>query len=118
MFEDFDYRNHPDTIKITLAGEELPFFIGRKSFALAKEEGIEYGDVLKAAQDPDESDIMGNLDNFGKLVWIGLLVFDDIDVSWEQVANLLTTKQMQRIGDKMSKAFGDVIEEEAAAGKA
>ena len=117
MFEDFDYRDHPDTTTITLAGQELPFFLGRKSFAVAKDEGVDAGEILSGAMDADESDVLGNIDAFASLLWVGLLVFSDIDVSRTEIADVLSLKEMQRLQSEITDAFGEVVEDEAA-GKA
>lgn len=116
MFDDFDFRDHPDTTTIDVAGQTLPFFLGRKSFALAKEQGVDAGAIISNAEDVDESDVIASIDTFASLLWVGLLVFDDVDVTQEQLADVLSVRDMQRLQGQITEAFGGA-EEEATAGK-
>ena len=112
MFDDFDFRDHPDTVTIELAGQEVPFFLGRKSFALAKKEGVDVGEVMQEVETTSEADFLANIDAFASLLWVGLLVFDDISVSRTELADVLSMQDMQRLQSTITTAFGEVIEEE------
>jgi len=118
MFDDFDFRDHPDTTTIDVAGQTLPFFLGRKSFARAKEEGIDAGAIMEKAMDMDDADVLANIDAFASLLWVGLLVFDDVKVSRDELADVLSVRDMQRLQHQITEAFGSVDEENDTTGKA
>ena len=118
MFENFGFRDHPDTITITLAGQELPFFLGRRTFTIAKKRGVDPGDILNATMDADDEDLVDNIDAFAALLWLGVLVFPDIDVTREEIADVLSLREIQSIQEDITAAFGELIEEDDTAGNA
>jgi len=117
-----DFRDHPDTIEIPLAGQTPPWFLGRKSFALAKEHGVDPDTVLQDVRDAQTT--LEAFDRVARLVWAGLLVFDD-DLTIDDVADAMSLQDLQRVQQPIAEAFAglgdDTMEDsaqDATAGKA
>ena len=107
---------HPDTVVIPLAGLDMPWFLGKVTFDLAKTRGMEFGDVLGQFDDLEEgADLSPLFDAFGQLLYFGMLPFD---ASLEQgdVTDVLSVGDLHRIFPMLSGAMGQAQED--AQGKA
>ena len=92
--------NHPDTVTVAIAGEERPWFLGKVTFDLAKAKNIELGDILGQFEDVDEDAALGSvsgmLDNFGQLLYFGMLPFQE-DLELEEVTDFLSLGDVPRL---------------------
>lgn len=123
MFKDFDFRDHPDTIEVELAGQTLPWFLGRKSFRLAKERGVEISEVLQTARSAQKNeDLNEAIDTIAKLVWTGFLVFDE-ELEIDAVADRMSLQDIPRLKGTIMGEFeklkeaGDLAAGNGKAGK-
>lgn len=116
-FKDFDYRTHPDTIQIDIAGQTFDWFLGKRSFDLAKERGTEMDEIFDAAA----KGLDGSLETFQRMVWVGMLPFypdleaEDIPVSVGDMPRLQPKiiAPLNELADELQAHAG---EEEDAAG--
>ncbi len=112
---DPDYEKDSATITVEVQGEELPWYLGAKSFELAREkEGLEPDDILVDV-DPDKP-IATGIERVSRLVWAGWLVFDE-DLSVEDVKALISfpppeplinpiTERLEAMQDEQTQGLG------------
>ena len=108
-------RQKSDYRKVDFAGER-EFILGKRAFDIAKQrEGLEPEDVVGGEKDGD-SDLSANLGRAAKLIYVGLLPFDD-SLELEVVEELITFADAKMVGELMNDLFGDMTPEEPTAGK-
>ena len=110
-----DYEDDPATITVEVQGEELPWYLGAKSFKLAREKkDLEPDDILVDV-DPDKP-IATGIQRVSRLVWAGWLVFDE-DLSIEDVKALISfpppdglmnpiTERLDQMPDDQTQGLG------------
>ena len=103
-------RRHPDTIEIEICGEPHPWLLGSLTFKLLKEKGSTMNEVF-AQMSGDESDLEGKLEGFAKLVYAGMLPFDE-KLELGDIEPLLSVGDMNRMAPLMMGRLEDVAEEE------
>lgn len=108
-------RQHPDTLTVPLAGEERPWFLGKVTFDLAKGRGVELGDVLKSFEDVGADagveTLAPMLDAFGRLLWLGMLPFDE-SLAESDVTDYLSVGDLTRLAPALLAKLGDAADEQ------
>ena len=109
-------RNHPDTVTVTIAGEDRPWFLGKVSFDLAAAKGIELGDVLSQFEGIEEDSglgaLSGMLDSFGQLLYFGMLPFEE-SLEPGDVSDLLSIGDLPRLLPVIMAPLSDHAQSEA-----
>ena len=103
-------RRHPDTIEIEICGEPRPWFLGKLTFDLAKAKGSALGEVFAQLSTAGE-DLGAQMDAFGRLVYAGLLPFDET-IELDDVAPFLSVGDMNRMAPLLTGRLEEVAEEE------
>jgi len=69
-----NYEDAPSTITVEIGGEERPWYLGAKSFEIARDNhGLEPDEVLAEVQ--DDAPVESGIERVSRLVWTGFLVF-------------------------------------------
>lgn len=112
--KDKDPIDHPDTIQIKIAGEELPFFLGRRTFDLVKDHPDEpemgFVEILEGGMESVQSDNpKSRMDQIGRMVWAGFLPFEP-DLEYEVVSNQLSIGDLPRLAKTIRSEFDKLTE--------
>lgn len=118
---DKDLSEHPDTITVELAGEELPWFIGRRTFGLVRRhpgQETTFSSILDDAMDAQDG-AAEQVDKMARIMWAGFLPFES-DLSFDLVADMISFGDLPRLQQVLDDNFGklrDLAEQEEDLGK-
>lgn len=113
-------RQHPDTVLLTILGEEHPWFLGNVTFRLATAKGIDIPKILEdldgLGDDAGMEAFAPMLGKVGQLVYAGMLPFDE-DLVEEEVTDLISFGDLGRLLPQIMEPLKGLAEDEAT-GKA
>lgn len=110
---------HPDTVTVTVAGEDRPWFLGKVTFDLARQRGIEVGDLLSSvdAAGDDADQLAPMIDKVGRLVFVGLLPFEE-GLEEADVTDLISVGELPGLVKAIMDPLQDIAEDEAGKARA
>ena len=113
---DVDYEDHPATVRVKLAGQELPWFLGTESFHIARDHDVDVADILSSleALSKDAGDgaaVTEALTSVSDLVWAGFLVFDP-DITRKQVRRLISVPVRPELLRPIKAHLSDLSDEQ------
>ena len=116
---DVEYEADPNTISVNYRGHEIPWYLGTRSFEIAREKhGIEPEEILSdPAELTGESSVADGIESIRLLVWAGFLVFDaDLEPSDLELSFPPHPELIQPIKEYVQRLVDDQID--VASGKA
>ena len=113
---DVDYEDHPATVRVQLAGQELPWFLGTETFHIAREHDVDVADILSSleALSKDSSDgaaVTEALTSVSDLVWAGFLVFDR-EITRKEVRRLISVPVRSDLIKPIKAHLSDLSDEQ------
>jgi hypothetical protein len=110
--KDKEPAEHPDTLEIELAGETLPFFLGRRTFDLVDDhpDEVDFVSILEggmaAAGSENPKDRM---DQIGRIIWAGMLPFEE-DLDYDLIKRWLSIGDLPRLANVIQGEFKKLVE--------
>ena len=108
-------KKHPDAVEFDVAGETYHWFIGKVTFDLAEEKGLNLTEVLEAFDGVGEEEgveqLRPMLGHFGRLLYFGTLPFyEGLDPA--DITDFLSVGDLVRLSPALMEKLGEHAEAE------